>query len=289
MVDYYALIARAVSRLPSNSSEARQTLYERALTALVGRLRENDPPISESEIERERLALEAAIRKVEEDASLSQIPDLSAAALLNKDGVSADGLPRIAQVAQTEADHTLPPSLSLMGEGSQPERAPHPSDRRKKRIAHSIGNFGKALLGIACFVAAAVVGVVFVKGLAWFSYHIFDYFVLATQVTLMLGLFILLPLAFFRSTRIVSVYGFLISSHLLGLTTWILGFLTTLEYWGTIAVLIGLGLGIVGIVPLGMMASAFHADWWSLSAIVLGLFMTYGARDLAFNLAASLE
>src|SRR5205814_5988733 len=45
-------------------------LYERARSALVAQLRGmNDPPLTEAEITRERLALEEAIRKVEAEAA----------------------------------------------------------------------------------------------------------------------------------------------------------------------------------------------------------------------------
>ena len=69
MTDYHPLIARAVEGLDKNSGEARRALYERARTALVTQLRAVDPPLSESDITRERLALEDAIRKVEADAA----------------------------------------------------------------------------------------------------------------------------------------------------------------------------------------------------------------------------
>jgi hypothetical protein len=69
MADYYPLIARAVDGLgKSSTGEARRTLYERARAALVAQLRAVEPALSESEITRERLALEEAIRKVESDA-----------------------------------------------------------------------------------------------------------------------------------------------------------------------------------------------------------------------------
>ena len=47
----------------------RRALYERARTALVAQLRGVTPPLNESEITRERLALEEAIRKVEAEAA----------------------------------------------------------------------------------------------------------------------------------------------------------------------------------------------------------------------------
>src|SRR5262249_5401785 len=70
MADYYPLIARAIAGLDANASgEQRRALYERARTALIAQLRGVTPPLSESEITRERLTLEEAIRKVEQEAA----------------------------------------------------------------------------------------------------------------------------------------------------------------------------------------------------------------------------
>src|SRR5689334_6096927 len=68
MADYHPLITRAVEGLSNSTAEARRTLYERARAALVAQLRGIDPPLSEAEITRERLALEDAIRKVEAES-----------------------------------------------------------------------------------------------------------------------------------------------------------------------------------------------------------------------------
>jgi len=69
MTDYLPLIARAVEGLERNTGEVRRALYERARTALVTQLRSTEPALSETEITKERLALEDAIRKVEADAA----------------------------------------------------------------------------------------------------------------------------------------------------------------------------------------------------------------------------
>jgi hypothetical protein len=69
MTDYQPLIARAVDGLAKNTGEARRTLYERARAALVAQLRSVEPALSESDITKERLALEEAIRKVESEAA----------------------------------------------------------------------------------------------------------------------------------------------------------------------------------------------------------------------------
>ena len=69
MADYQPLILRAVEGLDKNTGENRRALYERARTALVAQLRGVVPTLDESEITRERLALEEAIRKVEAESA----------------------------------------------------------------------------------------------------------------------------------------------------------------------------------------------------------------------------
>src|SRR6516164_9500391 len=69
MADYYPLISRAVAGLERNTGENRRSLYERARNALLDQLRSVTPSLSETDITRERLALEEAIRKVESDVA----------------------------------------------------------------------------------------------------------------------------------------------------------------------------------------------------------------------------
>src|SRR6476661_6775738 len=70
MADYYPLIARAIAGMnPNAPGESRRALYERARAALIQQLRSVQPPLSESEITRERLSLEEAVRKVESEAA----------------------------------------------------------------------------------------------------------------------------------------------------------------------------------------------------------------------------
>jgi hypothetical protein len=75
MADYYPLIARAVDALSDPSPEARETVYERARTALTTQLRSVDPPLSEADITRERLSLDDAIARVELDRAPAAAPE----------------------------------------------------------------------------------------------------------------------------------------------------------------------------------------------------------------------
>jgi hypothetical protein len=70
MASYYSLIAKAVAGLdPDATGESRRAIYERASAALLAQLSSINPPFTEAEITRERLALEEAVRKVEEEAA----------------------------------------------------------------------------------------------------------------------------------------------------------------------------------------------------------------------------
>jgi hypothetical protein len=65
MADYHPLISRAVEALSDKSPATRRAVYDRARTALQEQLRAVEPPLSESDIARERLSLDQAIDRVE--------------------------------------------------------------------------------------------------------------------------------------------------------------------------------------------------------------------------------
>ena len=67
LADYYPFITQAVNRLEQSTAETRGTIYDRARVAMVA-LRGVTPPLSESDINREQLALEIALRKVEAES-----------------------------------------------------------------------------------------------------------------------------------------------------------------------------------------------------------------------------
>jgi hypothetical protein len=108
MADYYPLIARAIAGLdPSAPGESRRALYERARAALIAQLRSVDPPLSESEITRERLSLEEAVRKVESEAAqrAREVPRAGAGGARAGDAFRANTRP-----APRQGDAAVPPA-----------------------------------------------------------------------------------------------------------------------------------------------------------------------------------
>src|ERR1700680_1622078 len=124
MADYYPLIARAIAGLdPSAPGESRRALYERARAALIAQLRSVDPPLSESEITRERLSLEEAVRKVESEAA-QRARDAS------RSGDASRGGGDRARAGDAFRATTRPPSRP--GEAAPPSTSPSSTPSRPR-------------------------------------------------------------------------------------------------------------------------------------------------------------
>ena len=106
MDDYYSIIVRAVSRLPSKTDEARHGIYERARTALQENLRSLDPPISEAELAKAQFALQEAIRKVEQNVAIE-----TAVRRMEQDLLATD-MREI--VREEDASHAAPSFISMV-------------------------------------------------------------------------------------------------------------------------------------------------------------------------------
>jgi clan AA aspartic protease (TIGR02281 family) len=144
---------------------------------------------------------------------------------------------------------------------------------------------GSVFLGIAAFLALAVLCALWVSGVLWISEKLVSYVMTAANTAFWACFIVLLPLSLFTATRKGACFGFLGASFIFGLCTWILGFLTTYDYWGGFGVIVGLVLGFVGIVPVGILASIFHADWTAAIFLTIGLVLTYCTRSFAIWLA----
>jgi hypothetical protein len=76
MTDYYRVIARGIAGLDKSSADSRREFYLRARAELELQLCGLDPPLTQSEMMRERLALDEAIRKIEAEAE--RLPQVDA-------------------------------------------------------------------------------------------------------------------------------------------------------------------------------------------------------------------
>jgi hypothetical protein len=210
MADYYPALARAVSSLANNNAPARQELYGRARAIIVEQLLRQDPQKSAREIMREHAALETAIRKIEAESLSARThapngptpPRLTAAVADASDDIG------IRRESLTQDKAKARPALA------QPETI----DTNKNPAQNEAADMGEMpeLLGVmfirTAFVVGmmALIGVIYIRGLALVSHNVIGYPVLLVAIAVMLCLFIFLPLAIFRKARIVSGVGFLL-------------------------------------------------------------------------------
>jgi hypothetical protein len=127
MADYYPLIARAIAGLdPSAPGESRRALYERARAALIAQLRSVQPPLSESEITRERLSLEEAVRKVESEAAQRARDATRPGGDGSRGGRAGDAFRATTRPGSRPGEASPPPSV-------QRPRPPGPPQQRNDR------------------------------------------------------------------------------------------------------------------------------------------------------------
>lgn len=148
---------------------------------------------------------------------------------------------------------------------------------------------GSLLLGLVFVAALVFIAALFIVGTAKVSEIALPFLTIASVIGVIICVVILLPLSIFRFTRIVSVWGFFIASYLFGAYVWMYGFFVTYNLWGAGGLLAGLFLGVVGVVPLGIIAAAFNGLWSIAAELAVLLVFTFGARMFALFLATSLD
>jgi len=82
MVDYYAILSRAIDTFEANNPSWRRNLYDRARRTLASEMRARRPQPSEAAIARELAGLEAAVRRIEAERARNESVENDSAALL---------------------------------------------------------------------------------------------------------------------------------------------------------------------------------------------------------------
>jgi hypothetical protein len=219
MADYYPVLARAVARLSINNAQARRDIYERAQTIVIAELRGQDPQKSAPEIMRELAALETATRRVEAESlsAQTQAPEVPTPALptINRAAIADDSndirARRERSTGNEEKARAAPAPLKDIDTGqNQADDATHDMGKMPELLG--------AMLVRTTFIVATLVfnAFIYIRGLVLVSEHVIRYPILIIVITIMLCVFIVLPLAVFRKARIVPAIGFLLRcTHLL--------------------------------------------------------------------------
>lgn len=130
------------------------------------------------------------------------------------------------------------------------------------------------LIGIIFIIPLVLLIITFISGIDWLWNSIVNP-ILPTAFWWAFRIFIFsLLLAFIKPTRFVGTVGLYISSYIFGAITWIFSLAIVWFHWGLIAVIIGLFIAGVGVLPIAILATMFTGNW-SLLLIFLLLIVSF--------------
>jgi hypothetical protein len=152
-------------------------------------------------------------------------------------------------------------------------------------VKSTLSSIGTYALGVVIILALLALPALFIFGGIWVGEKILPWLMLLCILALAFNIFILVPLALIPPTRPWAGLGFFISSYLFGLTGWFMGLLLTWTLWGGCAVVVGLFIMGIGVVPIAMLATLFEGMWLELGLLILAVILTYGLRVLGVALA----
>jgi|SRR5882724_5064956 len=150
----------------------------------------------------------------------------------------------------------------------------------------SIGGF---VLGLVGMIAVVTILLLVVRGGTWLADKAYPWLFVLFAIALIVSVFILLPLAIFRKTRAFAGLGIYIASYAFGLTLWVWCLLTTYTLWGPVAVVVGVLMAGVGILPVAIIACITKGLWGIALQMFLIALLTWGARFGANALVESAE
>jgi hypothetical protein len=140
---------------------------------------------------------------------------------------------------------------------------------------------GNLFLGVVGLLAMVAIPIALLWGAEWLSVRLLPWFVLGSLLAFGFLLLVVLPLSIFKACRGFAAVAGLIVSYVFGATAWMWGLLLTLQLWGWWAVIGGLLMMGVGVVPIAMLATLFKGMWSVLGQLVLLTVLTFGVRGYA--------
>ena len=147
----------------------------------------------------------------------------------------------------------------------------------------TIGLYFGAILAL---VGLWMIGLLLIKGGVWLSERVTPWLFYVSQAVLFIAFLGLLPLCASKETRGVGGIGLYVASYVFGVTLWFWSLLVTYTLWGEIALIIGLLIAGVGVLPIALLATVFKGEWKLLGELFLLLVATFGTRFLGLHFLA---
>lgn len=153
---------------------------------------------------------------------------------------------------------------------------------------NTLKSIGGILIGIVAFVGIILAIILLVTIGTSVAFVISPFINWLAGILFFINILLLL-IAIIPKARGFSGLVIYISSYVYGLSAWIYGLAVTLALWGWLAVIIGIFLGGVGVVPIGMLAAIFNGEWGIFFTLIFTVVLTYGSRLIGLMLAESAD
>ncbi len=150
-------------------------------------------------------------------------------------------------------------------------------------------SFGGCFVLILIFAVLLSMGLLLIKGGAWVSELLCPFLLQLSTGALAIGVVVLFPMSFIRRTQSLSGRGLIFVSYLFGFTLWTLSFSTTYNLWGGFALLVGLALAGVGVVPMAIIATLLKGMWPLCGKLIFLGLLTWGTRVLGLSVREKAE
>ena len=144
-------------------------------------------------------------------------------------------------------------------------------------------------MGVFVLIGIALIALMFLRGGVWLGEKSLPIFQWLACITFGVVVVIFLPMTAFHQTERMAAKGLIQSASLFGLTLWVWGLVLTYNLWGGGAVLVGIFLLGVGVVPMAMIATAMAKTWATCGQLLLLAGLTYGTRHFGKRLLLKLQ
>lgn len=137
---------------------------------------------------------------------------------------------------------------------------------------------GASIFGVLGLLIVLAVPALFLVGVEWLSTQLLPWFVIASGVTFVFLIAVVVPLSMIRRMRLFAAIASLVGAHIFGATLWMWGLLSTMSLVGSWAVFVGLIFMGIGVIPIAMLAMIFNGMWGVLVQLIALLVITIGAQ-----------
>ena len=156
-------------------------------------------------------------------------------------------------------------------------------------MLEKIKSIGGTILGFGLMIGFFLLIAFLLNGVVVISEKVLPFLMSLTGILTAILILVLAPLAFFKKTREWSATGIYLFSYVFGLTLWFYSALIAYVLWGFLALIIGLVILGIGVLPVALLASLFSGEWAILGNIVYLVVLTYGCRALAVFIASKID